>query len=109
MFESWKGQYNVGGGHETNPLLAALKSFLTAFVKFWSDSEKVEHGVSTNLGLHAKSGVQKPGHKVNFPDDREEGSNAIDELLVATKVNVKQHIKILVPNCSGDQPLQAET
>ncbi|CAN7135614.1 unnamed protein product [Brassica rapa subsp. narinosa] len=35
--ESWKGQYNVGGGHETNPLLAALKSFLTAFVKFWSE------------------------------------------------------------------------
>ncbi|KAG5400559.1 hypothetical protein IGI04_015166 [Brassica rapa subsp. trilocularis] len=94
--ESWKGQYNVGGGHETNPLLAALKSFLTAF-----------------------SGVQKPGHKVNFPDGREEGSNgdllelAIYELLATTKVSVTQHIKILVLNCqvpnsNGDQPLQAE-
>ncbi|KAL0867249.1 hypothetical protein Bca101_046367 [Brassica carinata] len=35
--ESWKGQSNVAGRHETNPLLAALKSFLTAFVKFWSE------------------------------------------------------------------------
>ncbi|KAJ0245607.1 DNA binding protein [Hirschfeldia incana] len=35
--ESWKGKSNVAGGHETNPLLAALKSFLTAFVKFWSE------------------------------------------------------------------------
>lgn len=36
--ESWKGQSNVtGGGRETNPLLAVLKSFLTAFVKFWSE------------------------------------------------------------------------
>lgn len=35
--ESWKGQSNVAGGHETNPLLAAFKSFLTAFVKFWSE------------------------------------------------------------------------
>lgn len=72
-----------------------------------------------SYSLHAKSGVQKPGHKVNFPDGREEGSNgdllelAIYELLVTTKVSVTQHIKILVLNCqapnsNGDQPLQAE-
>ncbi|XP_010503943.1 PREDICTED: uncharacterized protein LOC104781059 [Camelina sativa] len=30
--ESWKGERQ-----ETNPLLAVLKSFLTAFVKFWSE------------------------------------------------------------------------
>ncbi|XP_010426822.1 PREDICTED: uncharacterized protein LOC104711769 [Camelina sativa] len=30
--ESWKGERR-----ETNPLLAVLKSFLTAFVKFWSE------------------------------------------------------------------------
>uniref|UniRef100_A0A0D3BYK3 Dual specificity protein phosphatase 4 n=1 Tax=Brassica oleracea var. oleracea TaxID=109376 RepID=A0A0D3BYK3_BRAOL len=35
--ESWKGQSNVAGGLETNPLLAALKSLMTAFVKFWSE------------------------------------------------------------------------
>ncbi|KAG7565381.1 hypothetical protein ISN44_As10g020740 [Arabidopsis suecica] len=34
--ESWKGESNMGR-QETNPLLAALKSFLTAFVKFWSE------------------------------------------------------------------------
>ncbi|XP_009136662.1 uncharacterized protein LOC103860748 [Brassica rapa] len=34
--KSWKGKSNVEG-HETNPLLAVLKSFLTAFVKFWSE------------------------------------------------------------------------
>ncbi|VVB05451.1 unnamed protein product [Arabis nemorensis] len=34
--ESWKGQSNMAG-QETNPLLAILKSFLTAFVKFWSE------------------------------------------------------------------------
>ncbi|ESQ45287.1 hypothetical protein EUTSA_v10010306mg [Eutrema salsugineum] len=34
--ESWKGQSNAAG-QETNPLLAVLKSFLTAFVKFWTE------------------------------------------------------------------------
>ncbi|KAG7560553.1 hypothetical protein ISN45_Aa05g020730 [Arabidopsis thaliana x Arabidopsis arenosa] len=34
--ESWKEESNMGR-QETNPLLAALKSFLTAFVKFWSE------------------------------------------------------------------------
>ncbi|KAL1199848.1 hypothetical protein V5N11_013103 [Cardamine amara subsp. amara] len=34
--ESWKGESNMGR-QETNPLLAALKSFLIAFVKFWSE------------------------------------------------------------------------
>ncbi|CAA7019237.1 unnamed protein product [Microthlaspi erraticum] len=33
--ESWKEQSNKA--QETNPLLAVLKSFLTAFVKFWSE------------------------------------------------------------------------
>ncbi|CAH2064332.1 unnamed protein product [Thlaspi arvense] len=44
----------------------------------------------------------KPGHKVNLRDGREEAAmvifGAIDELLAATKINVK-HIKILVLNC----------
>ncbi|CAN8254694.1 unnamed protein product [Cochlearia groenlandica] len=34
--KSWKEESNKAG-HETNPLVAALKSFLTAFVKFWSE------------------------------------------------------------------------
>ncbi|AEE78907.1 hypothetical protein AtNW77_Chr3g0207501 [Arabidopsis thaliana] len=34
--ESWKGESNMGR-QETNPLLAVLKSFVTAFVKFWSE------------------------------------------------------------------------
>ncbi|CAL9246691.1 unnamed protein product [Arabidopsis halleri] len=34
--ESWKGESNMGR-QETNPLLAVLKSFFTAFVKFWSE------------------------------------------------------------------------
>ncbi|CAN6913019.1 unnamed protein product [Brassica oleracea] len=46
--------------------------------------------------------VFKPGHKVNLRDGREEAAmvifGAIDELLEATKINVK-HIKILVLNC----------
>ncbi|KAH0935005.1 hypothetical protein BRARA_C04403 [Brassica rapa] len=46
--------------------------------------------------------VFKPGHKVNLRDGREEAAmvifGAIDELLAATKINVK-HIKILVLNC----------
>ncbi|XP_056864659.1 3-ketoacyl-CoA synthase 15 [Raphanus sativus] len=46
--------------------------------------------------------VFKPGHKLNLRDGREEAAmvifGAIDELLAATKINVK-HIKILVLNC----------
>ncbi|KAG7565380.1 Thiolase-like [Arabidopsis suecica] len=46
--------------------------------------------------------VFKPGHRVNLRDGREEAAmvifGAIDELLAATKINVK-HIKILVLNC----------
>ncbi|CAA7019238.1 unnamed protein product [Microthlaspi erraticum] len=46
--------------------------------------------------------VFKPGHKVNLRDGREEAAmvifGAIDQLLAATKINVK-HIKILVLNC----------
>ncbi|CAN8254695.1 unnamed protein product [Cochlearia groenlandica] len=46
--------------------------------------------------------VFKPGHKINLRDGREEAAmvifGAIDELLAATKINVK-HIKILVLNC----------
>ncbi|KAL0762505.1 hypothetical protein Bca101_078656 [Brassica carinata] len=106
--ESWKGQSNVAGP-ETNPLLITKSDFIELAMKsnnFNETSIELQRKVLDQSGLGEESYmprvVFKPGHKVNLRDGREEAAmvifGAIDELLAATKINVK-HIRILVLNC----------